>query len=51
VFATPEEAQIEAERLARLGETYTIDRFEHDCPQCEPNFQSIYEPSRKTESH
>jgi len=50
VFTTPEEAQIEAERLARLGETYTIAPFEHDCPQCVPNFQSINEPGRKKAS-
>jgi len=34
VFSASEEAQIEAEKLARPGETYRIERFGEDCPKC-----------------
>jgi hypothetical protein len=35
-FSAPEEAQIEAEKLVRPRETYTIDKFDGDCyPQCQ----------------
>jgi len=34
VFTTSEEAQVEAVRLVRPGETYTIDEFGDECPQC-----------------
>jgi hypothetical protein len=34
VFSTEEEAQIEAAKLVRPGESYTIDKFEQECPRC-----------------
>jgi len=33
-FDTEQEAQIEAQRLKRPEETYTIDKFGEECPQC-----------------
>lgn len=34
VFDTPEEAQTEAEQLVRPGESYSVEKFEGDCPRC-----------------
>jgi len=34
-FNTMEEAQMEAERLVRRGETYKIKIFGQDCPRCQ----------------
>src|SRR5215469_3190536 len=34
VLNTPEDARTEADRLARPGETYTIESFTDDCPPC-----------------
>jgi hypothetical protein len=34
VFNTEQEAQIQAANLVRPGETYTIDKFGEECPQC-----------------
>jgi len=34
VLNTPEGARTEADRLARRGETYTIESFTDDCLQC-----------------
>ena len=33
-FHTPEDAETEAVRLVKAGETYTIVKYEDDCPQC-----------------
>jgi hypothetical protein len=33
-FSASQEAQIEAERLARFEETYTIEKFGENCPRC-----------------
>ena len=34
VFDTPEEARAEAEQLVRPGESYSVEKFENDCPRC-----------------
>jgi len=39
VFNTLEDAEIEAARLVRPGETYTIDKFGEECPQCGAGIQ------------
>src|SRR6516225_5826783 len=33
-FSTPDEAQAQAGQLVRLGESYVIEQFDGDCPQC-----------------
>jgi hypothetical protein len=33
-FRTREEAEARAKQLMRLGETYTIEDFDGDCPRC-----------------
>ena len=33
-FRTSEDAEIDAEKLAKPGETYIIVEFENDCPHC-----------------
>jgi hypothetical protein len=50
-FSAPEEAQHEAERLARPGETYTIDVFDDNCEKCGAGLvASTIKTTRKLES-
>jgi hypothetical protein len=33
-FRTREEAQASAKKLARLGETYSVEEYDQACPRC-----------------
>jgi hypothetical protein len=39
-FLCPQEARVEAERLVAPGETFMIEQFSDDCPECKPTAQA-----------